>query len=141
MSGHKVHRNSLQRKVILEELQKLESHPTASVLHMAVQKRLPKISLGTVYRNLEYLYRRGLVHKLTISKGETRFDAVVEPHQHIRCVRCSRVDNAAVPPFAVPHIGFQEVGGYEIHGYHLEFFGVCPECRQTASDRGSESPD
>jgi Fur family transcriptional regulator, ferric uptake regulator len=135
MSGHKVHRNTLQRKVILEELQKLESHPTASALHMVVQKRLPKISLGTVYRNLEYLARRGLVLKLTtISGGETRFDAVVEPHQHVRCVRCSRVDNAAVPPYAVPHVGFHDVGGYEILGYRLEFFGVCPDCRQTAPE-------
>jgi Fur family ferric uptake transcriptional regulator len=140
MSGHKIHRNTLQRKVILEELQKLRTHPTASALHVLVQKRLPKISLGTVYRNLEYLSRRGTIKKLTISGGETRFDATVEPHQHVRCVRCSRVDDAAVPPLAVPHIGIQDVGGYQILGYRLEFLGVCPECRRTASESG-EGPD
>jgi Fur family transcriptional regulator, ferric uptake regulator len=139
MSGHKIHRNTLQRTVILEELQKLNSHPTASELHILVQKRLPKISLGTVYRNLEYLSRRGLAQKLTISGNETRFDATVEHHQHVRCVQCSRVDDAAVPPFALPHAGLQDVGGYKILGYRLEFYGVCPECRRTGSESGEDS--
>ncbi|MGB5882784.1 MAG: transcriptional repressor, partial [Desulfobulbales bacterium] len=42
-----------QRQVILEELQKVTSHPTASDVFDMVRKRLPRIGLGTVYRNLD----------------------------------------------------------------------------------------
>jgi Fur family ferric uptake transcriptional regulator len=140
MSNSKVHRNTLQRQVILNELRKLKTHPTASALHVLVQKRLPKISLGTIYRNLEYLSQIGVIQKLTLSGGEARFDGTIEPHQHVRCVQCNRVDDIIGPPLALPPHDSQDVGGYQIHGYRLEFFGVCPECQQGAVEPDDGSP-
>ena len=67
-------RNTRQREVILEELRKLRSHPTAPVLYEIVRRRLPRISLGTVYRNLELLAKSGVVRKLELSDSEARFD-------------------------------------------------------------------
>ncbi|MBN2579959.1 MAG: transcriptional repressor [Pirellulales bacterium] len=142
MSHPKSHRNTLQRQVILEELRKLKNHPTASALHVLVQKRLPKISLGTIYRNLEYLSQIGAIQKLSISGGEARFDAVIEPHQHVRCINCGRVDDADCPPLIIPQDYPQDMRGYQILGHRLEFFGICPECRQSAAepDEGADSP-
>ncbi|HKI82610.1 MAG TPA: transcriptional repressor, partial [Pseudodesulfovibrio sp.] len=57
-------RLSKQRKVILEELRKVKSHPTADEVYDMVRKIIPRISLGTVYRNLEFLSSKGLVLKL-----------------------------------------------------------------------------
>ena len=74
MRTNRLQRNSRQRQVILEELRKLTSHPTAAVLYAVVRRRLPKISLGTVYRNLELLARMGVVQKLELAGGEARFD-------------------------------------------------------------------
>jgi len=74
-----------QRRVILEELQRTKSHPTADELYRKVRRRLPRISLGTVYRNLELLSRSGLIRKLEIGGGKMRFDGIVEPHYHIHC--------------------------------------------------------
>jgi Fur family transcriptional regulator, ferric uptake regulator len=83
---------------------------------------------------LEYLSRLGMIQKLTISGGEARFDATIEPHQHVRCIRCSRVDDAAGPPLPLPPHGNHDEGGYQILGYRLEFLGICPECRHGASE-------
>jgi Fur family ferric uptake transcriptional regulator len=63
-------RTTRQRQVILEELQKLTSHPTAAEVYEIVRKRLPKVSLGTVYRNLELLAQNRTIQKLDISSTE-----------------------------------------------------------------------
>jgi Fur family ferric uptake transcriptional regulator len=139
MSSRKIHRNTLQRQVILEVLRKQKTHPTAAALHVLVQKRLPKISLGTIYRNLEFLSQIGVIQKLMISSGEARFDATIEPHQHVRCISCGRIDDVAGPPLVIPPDTYQDVGGYQILGHRLEFFGICPECRESAWE--SEEPE
>jgi Fur family ferric uptake transcriptional regulator len=122
-------RKTQQRQVILEELQKLTSHPTASVLHKIVAKRLPRISLGTVYRNLELLTRSGIIQKLQLDSGEARFDGNITRHDHLRCVRCGCVDDILTPPLAISRGDANDWRGYQILGHRLEFFGICPQCR------------
>ena len=124
----KARRNTRQRQVVLEELKKLCSHPTAGELYEVARTRLPKISLGTIYRNLELLAETGVIRKLVISGSEARFDANTERHHHVRCVRCGRVDDIhdLRPDFAKGEV--KSPSGYEITGFRLEFFGVCPEC-------------
>jgi Fur family transcriptional regulator, ferric uptake regulator len=124
----KTHRNTQQRAIILEELNKLKSHPTASELYIIVRSRLPKISLGTVYRNLEFLTEAGVIQKLELSGSESRFDGTAYRHNHIHCMLCGRVDDLIGLPDdpVVDHA--QCIGGYQVAGYHLEFYGVCPEC-------------
>ena len=126
----KSQRNTRQRRVILEELRKLSSHPTAADLYEIVRRHLPRISLGTVYRNLELLARMDLIQKLEISGTEARFDGNPDRHYHVRCVRCERVDDLHEVPDDPMKGGFEELDGYEILGYRLEFFGICPECRK-----------
>jgi Fur family ferric uptake transcriptional regulator len=60
-------RRSKQREIILEELKKFDSHPSADELYERVRKRLPHISLGTVYRNLEILAREGIIQRIATS--------------------------------------------------------------------------
>ena len=139
MTAKKPRRNTLQRKVVLEELKKLGSHPTAAELYEIARARLPRISLGTVYRNLEFLSQRGLIRKLPPSGAEARFDGNLDQHYHVRCVRCGRVDDAhglSEDPVADD---VKTLSGYKILGFHLEFIGVCPECRRrpTAEDDGA----
>jgi len=123
-------RNTRQRQVILEELQKLRSHPTAAGLYAIVRRRMPKISLGTVYRNLELLYRTGTIQKLDFSSGEARYDGNAVNHDHLRCVSCGRVDDAPGPPLVLADGGKEDWGGYKVLGHRLEFFGVCQKCRR-----------
>ncbi len=69
MNSNNSHRNTRQRRLILEELRKLKTHPTAASLYAIVRRRMPKISLGTVYRNLELLNQMGMIRKLDFSGG------------------------------------------------------------------------
>ena len=118
-----------QRRVILEELRKLYSHPTADELYAVVRKRLPSISLGTVYRNLEILSESGMIRKLELSGTAKRFDAETVAHYHIRCKRCGSVADIPLEPLNKVDRAAQRVTDYEILSHRLEFTGVCPKCR------------
>ena len=123
-------RYTRQRQIILEELRKRASHPTAVALYEIVRHRLPKISLGTVYRNLDLLARTGLIQRLDLAGAETHFDGNVAHQDHVRCVDCGRIDDVAAPPVDIPGGEAGGSGGYKILGHRLEFFGLCPKCRR-----------
>jgi Fur family ferric uptake transcriptional regulator len=93
-----------------------------------VRQKMPRISLGTVYRNLEVLSSLGLVRKLENAAGQKRFDGDVSPHHHIRCEICGKVGDI----FDAPDIsGIEQTVStdFSITGVSLEFSGVCPQCR------------
>ena len=129
MKDHPFHRNTKQRQVILEELRKLTSHPTAVGIYRIVVRRLPKISLGTVYRNLDLLTKSGVIQKLEFGSEEARFDGNLAPHHHIRCVKCGRVDDIHSPPLDLLGGVTDDLGGYHVLGHRVEFFGLCPQCK------------
>lgn len=120
-----------QRKILLEELRKLRTHPTADELYEVVRRRLPHISLGTVYRNLEILSRTGIIRKIELGGTQKRFDGDLEIHQHIRCTECGRIEdlpgNDSVTQCDMELI---EQTGYEVIERRVEFIGICPDCRK-----------
>ena len=126
-------RNTPQRRVVLEELQRVTSHPTAVELYEIVRHRLPKISLGTVYRNLDLLTELGTIQKLDPGGTEARFDGRTDCHDHVRCVHCGRVDDFPRPAEEPLKDEPKEIGGYQILGHRLEFVGICPDCRVQGS--------
>jgi len=109
--------------------EKLTLHPTAAELYEIVRKRLPKISLGTVYRNLELLAQNNIIQKLDISGSEARFNGNPERHCHILWVVCGRVGD--ILDLAPGPLGgkFKEANGWQILGYCIEYEGTCPKCR------------
>lgn len=117
-----------QRRVILEELRKENIHPTADQLYEMVRKRLPHISLGTVYRNLEILTSLGEIQTLEISGSQKRYDGIPQKHYHIRCINCDRVDDAPIAPLNRLEDELYGATVYTIMGHRLEFLGLCPAC-------------
>ena len=72
-------RMTRQRMVILEELRKVKTHPTADELYAMVRTRMPRISLGTVYRNLDFLTESKEILKLESAGSIRRFDGDTRP--------------------------------------------------------------
>jgi Fe2+ or Zn2+ uptake regulation protein len=118
-----------QRELILEELGNCHSHPTADALYERIKKKLPRISLATVYRNLEILSEAGMIRKLEISGRQKRFDKEIEQHDHIFCVQCRRVDDIKFDQSRLVSLEEEQSQGYKISGCRVEFFGVCPKCQ------------
>ncbi|HOO38979.1 MAG TPA: transcriptional repressor [Deltaproteobacteria bacterium] len=126
-------RMTKQRKLILEELRKVQDHPTAYEVYERVKDRLPQISLGTVYRNLEILSASGVITRLEMAHGQRRFDGNTDGHDHIRCVSCGRLDDIPLNTFydMATIMGIvSEASGYEVFGCGMDFHGICPECQK-----------
>lgn len=121
-----------QRRVILEELRKLKSHPTADEVYEMARRRLPRISLGTVYRNLEILSERSMIQKLEWGGTPKRFDGNVGNHYHVRCVCCGCIEDVPLEPLAALENAVRGMSDYEIIGSRLEFIGICPRCQRGA---------
>ncbi|NOX26372.1 MAG: transcriptional repressor [Deltaproteobacteria bacterium] len=121
-------RTTKQRQAIIEELKSVTSHPTAEEMYDMVRIRLPHISLGTVYRNLEKLSEEGVIRKLGVGGAKKRFDGNTTPHYHLRCQKCGRVDDLAMPVIQGIETEAALLSGYHISGHSLEVSGVCPDC-------------
>jgi Fe2+ or Zn2+ uptake regulation protein len=123
-------RMTRQRRVILEELRKVNTHPSADEIYEMVRKRLPRISLGTVYRNLEVLSESGDIQKLELGCSLRRFDGTPENHYHIRCTRCDRVVDAPIDFSIDIEQKLKDETSFKIIGHKLEFVGICPDCQK-----------
>ena len=123
-------RMTSQREVILQELRKSCAHPTADELYDLVKKTLPRISLATVYRNLEILSEAGIISKIEVGGRQKRYDTEIKSHHHIYCVKCHRVDNLEGYE---SEVDLQEIVGredYEVTDYRLDITGICPDCEK-----------
>ncbi len=124
-----------QRQVLLDELSKVRTHPTADELYQMVRKRLPRVSLGTVYRNLELMAENGMIQKLEVGGTQKRFDGNAAPHYHIRCQKCSRVDDLSLPLDLDVERQAREYTDFTILRHNLEFSGFCPDCQESKGRR------
>ena len=128
MQKNKLLRMTRQRKVILEELRKVKNHPSADEVYEIVRKKLPRISLGTVYRNLEILAKLGEIQQLELGCAMRRFDGNPENHYHIRCIHCNRVDDVMIDPLKNVENEINGSTDYQVVGHRLEFLGLCRKC-------------
>lgn len=134
-SGGAFVRNTKQRRVILEELKAVRSHPTADEILKMARGRIPNVSLATVYRNLDELAGAGHIIQLKDGKGQKRFDATLDEHYHARCVKCGRLEDLALKPIMALESAKKRIRGYEILGHSLEYYGICSKCRKTSDKK------
>jgi len=125
-----VRRLTPQRTAILDELQRERCHLNAGEVYERVRLRFPRISLGTVYRNLQVLVDQGRIRRLETDGRQMRFDATLDEHQHIRCVSCGRLDDVGfgLKPELMDRV--EAESGYDVRGCAVMFEGLCPECRK-----------
>lgn len=120
-------RYSRQREAILENLRSRMDHPTADAVYADIKKTYPRISLGTVYRNLALLVDMGLIRKIDCGQGIVRYDGHMESHDHFVCRNCGKMidlmPSKNVVPAKNPAIG-------SIESYSLIFRGYCKECKK-----------
>ena len=76
-----------QRMIIFQEVAESDAHPHAESVHKEVRRKLPMISLDTVYRTLWMLQDLGLIHILG-GRDRVRFDGNMKPHHHFICDAC-----------------------------------------------------
>jgi len=123
-----------QRMVIYQEIAKSREHPDAESICKAVRKKLPMVSLDTVYRTLWLLQDLGLIHALR-SRDRVRFDGNKSAHHHFVCRKCGQLLDFYSPeydrleiPESLSAIGIVENAQVEVRG-------ICRSCAAKVDSR------
>ena len=118
-------RYSRQRERIYQAVHASREHPSAQMVYDLLREEMPRLSLGTVYRNLHQMAREGMLQEL--EGPMARFDACLAPHAHIRCTCCGRVMDLSALEEPAPVRSAAEAG-WQVERYSLMLEGICPAC-------------
>lgn len=118
---------SRQREMLLSVLRETRSHPTANEIYDELRERDPKISLGTVYRNLALLSENGTILRIDTEHDSVHYDGFTHPHYHFICNECGAVSDLSVTPIDINTAVEEETGG-NVTGHTLVFYGKCKKC-------------
>ena len=128
-------RYSHQRERIFRAVSERCDHPTANMVYEQLKLEMPRLSLGTVYRNLNQLADAGRLKKIPLADGSCRFDKTRESHSHIVCDECGAVADVHLPSFETLERTIVSETGYELRSYDVVLRGVCEACRKRAQQQ------
>jgi Fur family transcriptional regulator, peroxide stress response regulator len=123
-----------QRLAVIRALLASENHPSTEDIHTAVRREHPHVSYATVHRILEQFCAVGEARKVTLLHDLARYDGNVEPHHHVLCVRCRRVNDIEIPEVDKLLEGRTSLGQFALLRCSLEIEALCKRC-QSAEKR------
>lgn len=129
MQNSNGHRNTIQRKIILETLQPMRSHPTIDELHNEVVKEFPAISKTTIYRNLRVLAQNGLIQRILLPDGLERYDGQIHNHYHFQCDTCGLIFDVEINYLNELETAVAQKYGFAIQAHDIVFKGLCDKCQ------------
>jgi Fur family ferric uptake transcriptional regulator len=134
-------RRTRQREVVLALVRSTMDHPSADWVYRHARRRLPRISLGTVYRNLKRLVADGLIHEIHAGGQGTRFDGNTGDHHHVRCVGCGRVNDLPLSVDTSREEAAARALNFRILGHQVEIQGICAQCQDGPISKDSRQLD
>lgn len=127
-------RNTVQKRLILDALKRLNGHASAGMVLREVQRIDPEIGRATVFRVLSSMADDGELQRLRFTDEDDRFDVTIFPHSHILCKSCGRVDDVWFDeePDIISHI--KDAAGFQIDSVTIEMKGLCHLCREKSDE-------
>ena len=119
-----------QRLEIYSELAETPDHPTAETIYQRIRKKIPTISLDTVYRTLATFARHGLINKVETVESQARFEVKIMRHHHLICMKCNKITDfqwALLDDVSLP----MEINRWgRIESKNVTVYGICSECME-----------
>ena len=137
--GH-VSRWTMPREAILKLLSRSSKHMSAKEIYASLYNSHPGMGLTTVYRTLDLLARMGIIAKLNLGDGQSRYEFKSsereEHHHHLICTLCGRIIDYS--EFLDEELNFvrktekrlAKKYNYIIQDHNIEFLGICEKCRK-----------
>jgi Fur family peroxide stress response transcriptional regulator len=129
----KTKRFTKQRQAILETLKTTYTHPDANWIYKKVSKKVPNISLGTVYRNLNILTEENIIRELSLQPNVTRYDANTHQHHHIMCYNCHKIEDVVASTECEVQEklknNVEKEYNYTNISCEIVFTGLCSDCQ------------
>ena len=117
-----------QRLEIFRELASATDHPSAELLYKRLRKRLPTLSLDTVYRTLATIEGYGLITRIQTPESQARFEAETRQHHHFVCGQCKEIVDFLWPQFDQSSLPPPIAAMGEVRNKNVTIHGICQRC-------------
>jgi len=125
-----------QRREIYRELAGTNEHPDVETIYSKVRKRIPAISLDTVYRTLHLLENKGLIARVGFLGDKTRFDANTDRHHHFVCTECGFMGDVYNEEWNDFRARRDVLSMGTVNSIYVELRGLCKACQKKGHDKG-----
>ena len=119
-----------QRQVIYQAIVASRDHPTPDAIYDDVRKRIPSISLGTVYKNIKTFLDAGMLREVSLHHGSLRLEANLDTHHHLVCRICRSIVDLSEDDVEPARIRGKLPRGFHVQRQSVEIIGVCASCAQ-----------
>jgi Fur family ferric uptake transcriptional regulator len=120
-----------QRELLLDLIRRNYGHLDADELYRKANEKNHRLSLSTVYRNLQLFKRLGLVDEYRFAEDHHHYEAKPSTeHQHLVCMNCGKIVefNLSLSQQLKDTIGRQH--GFEIKEMEINLSGLCADCNK-----------
>ena len=118
-----------QRLEIIRQLARDMTHPGAGDIFRKVRKRMPQISMSTVYYTLDMLKKEGLLRELEFYDRDNRYDVTITDHINLICKKCGKIEDfSGELPYSYTQV--QQKTDFQPVGMRYEYYGYCKDCRR-----------
>lgn len=118
-----------QRQVLYEVLKTMHGHPSPEEVYAKVKKKVPAISLATVYKNIHLFVESGVFRKVSMHHGSLRVEMNEEPHHHMVCSKCKQIADIGEKDLGLASKHARLPGGFLVERYAVDVIGVCAKCQ------------
>src|SRR5437762_11098080 len=116
-----------QRRVIYATVASLHGHPSPELIYEKVKKKIPSISLATVYNNVRTFLASGMLREVSMHHGSLRVEPNNHEHHHLVCVRCKQITDLD-PEHLAPVRIKQRPRGFTVTRIAVDVMGICEAC-------------
>lgn len=121
---------TMQRRVILEAVLQRDDHPTADQIYETVQAIIPQLSRTTVYRVLDTFLELGVIRRVHLTGGTSRFDGMIRRHHHLVCTRCNKIIDFEDDNLNQLPLPKRKLQGFEVAEFSVQISGICADCQK-----------
>lgn len=119
-----------QRYAILEYLLLKGNHPTANEIYEYLKNDFPNMSVATIYNNINFFKKAGIITELPFADGSSRFDLTKTHHYHVICANCGKVEDFDYPNFEEAERIAEKQTHFKVINHSFKVTGICLECQE-----------
>lgn len=119
-----------QRQVLYEVMKTMRGHPSPEEVYARVRKKVPAISLATVYKNIHLFVESGVFREVSMHHGSVRVEMNGTPHHHMVCSKCRTITDVGERELGLVATRRRLAGGFMVERYSVDAIGICAACQQ-----------
>ncbi len=116
-------RMTQQRQTIIKVIEESDDHPDVDQLYLRSVQADDTISIATVYRTVKLLEEAGVVERLELGDGRSRYEEAGEHHEHLVDVETGDVIEFYNAELEDLKEQIARQMGYELIDHRLELYG------------------